>query len=101
MTLKDAMNLAHIRALEYEQYEISHRNGASLSAFLATLPENIKNCHSIVYNGMLVAGDATKAFVYPPGLMATSSVPEEAWLSEEELADDQFIVRSYNDDFDW
>lgn len=55
---------------------------------------NLTNSNHIMMDGMFVAEGTTGVYLYPPGLMATSHIPEEAFVSIQLLEEPVWSVVS-------
>jgi len=104
MTYKEANQEAKRRDAEYKQYCVDHNLKTldeQIKAF-STMPDDLYN-YSIVSRcgGFMIATGEDRVFEYPCGLMACSHIPEEAYLTQEELDEDVWSVHSCKEEFDW
>jgi len=102
MTYKQAKALKDQKDNDWNVYENSCAD-LSLEHQLKNAPIDIFNVNSIYrIAGMSVAECPKGIYEYPSGLMAWGGgIPEEAFLSQDDLEADYWKVKSIKDDFDW
>jgi len=107
MTYYEAKALVEDRRRQEEEHWVlsgspSISDPEAYGQYVKDMPTHIYNAHSILYSGMR-ANELSdgRVFLSPPGLMVASFIPPEAFVSSEQLAENEWSVSSIKTDFDW
>lgn len=96
-TYSEAKEVVRVRREAWEKF-----TEGKPDAFQAASGTDLTNSNNIVYAGMFAAEGTTGVYLYPPGLMAASSIPSEAFVAPELLEQPIWTVASKMIDYsDW
>lgn len=104
-TFYEAQKIAEEKQNAYDTFYENAGKPRLNKEWFDLLPEDMHNVNLVQRHPMMNVSRITpdgRYWEYPCTIMAWGfDIPEEAYLTEEELNEPVWLVRSYNDDFDW
>jgi hypothetical protein len=100
----EAKRIAEEKQNEYDVFYENAGKPELDNKWFDSLPAYMHNVNLVQRHPMMLVNDTGngKPWEYPLTIMAWGMpIPEEAYLTEEELNEPVWFIRSYNDDYNW